>query len=198
MQLCVCGSINTERKRACGAVIEKWKGRWKLSTEEGVWVRDRFPLQCSGWIPMLCGPDQSAGLLLSFCSSRLPQSSSFLPSLTPSLSYALTDFFSYPALCLICLSAPTLSASLRSSPVTLLSSSALPLLLVTSPFPPAFLPDLWIPSVFLSLLSWLVWGMIHARVITPPPAQPRAFLSLSQLHVRDCVHSVAQLSPNSP
>lgn len=129
-------------------------------------------------------PDQSAGLLLSFCSSPLPCSSPFLPSLPPSLSVLPSfEFFSYPAFCFISFSAPF--SFHHHSPSSIL-------LLVTSPILPAVFSNLWIPSLF-SLFTLMGCVRNDPRLYIEPFS-----LSLSQLHVRDCVHSTTQLSPNSP
>ena len=70
-QLCICGRVVTETEKQEMCAVVKW---W---TEGGVWVkeRERFPLQCWRWIPMLWGSDQSPGLLLSSCSSPFLHSS---------------------------------------------------------------------------------------------------------------------------
>lgn len=137
---------------------------------------------------MLCGPDQSAGLLLSFCSSvPHPHSSFHTHSILPShsLSFAV--------------SAPNLLMPLNSSlgirrfyQIFLLLLGHFHLL----PTPEFLLFSLSThfghlrnglhPSYLLRVTSSLCLSL---SLIVP--------VSLS-LCVRDCVHSVAQLSPNSP
>lgn len=185
------GKIRIEEGVWCGD--SKLRGQNEVIDRGGVCVkeRERSPLRCWRWIPMLCSPDQSTGLLLSFCSSPLPLSFSFLPSLTLSSppTFLLSFSLIQPAVSSVSLhfSLPCIHHHSLSSPPQ---------------FPfffwsllRAFLPSHpWITRSLL-LLSRVVWGMIHTRGISPLYLEP---FSLSQLRVRDCVHSVAQLSPNSP
>lgn len=138
---------------------------------------------------MLCGPDQSAGLLLSYTSSALPLS--ILTSLTASSSSSRWLFLLSSCLFHQCLRFDTFSPPCMHHHFPLLHYC--PCLLVTASFHMPFFHYPKNPSVLFTLQ-----GVRNG----PHPSYalhiPRTFLSPPQLRVRDCVHSVVQLSPNRP
>lgn len=125
--------------------------------------------------------DHSAGLLLSLCSSTFPRWSSSL------LSVLLSSvFLSSAALCIICVSAPF---SFHLSEFT------------ATPPPQFFFFFFWslLPSCLPSFPTCEFPLFSLFTIMVPVRDDPRLYIEpFSQLHVSDCVRSIAQISSDGP
>lgn len=148
------------QKRVWDVVKENWKGKMKWSGQEGEILSAVLKVNTNAlWSRSKCWPP----LILLFISP-----SSFPPfphSVLPFYMYFPSDFFSYPAVCFISFPVLTLFTFLHHhhslSPLPLPQFSLSPghFFLLH-----AFLPSSPLFSPFL--LSWVVWGMVHAPAIS--------------------------------